>query len=128
MCLQCEGPGSIDSSILEWKWQPTLVFLSGEFYGQGRLVGYSPWSHKELDSSGYVRTSTFISHSTLKEIEAKQDQGTCPNRKLCSCVNDKVLPAISETKAAITVNHDHPQQCTLRGLRKWKNRILALES
>ena len=25
------------------------VFLSGEFYGQRSLVGYSPWGHKELD-------------------------------------------------------------------------------
>ena len=31
------------------KWQPTPVFLPGEFYGQRSLVGYSPWAHKELD-------------------------------------------------------------------------------
>ena len=30
-------------------WQPTLVFLPGESHGQRRLVGYSPWSCKELD-------------------------------------------------------------------------------
>ena len=29
------------------KWQPTLVFLSGEFHGQRSLVGNSPWVHKE---------------------------------------------------------------------------------
>ena len=29
------------------KWQPTLVSLPGEFYGQGSPVGYSPWGHKE---------------------------------------------------------------------------------
>ena len=27
---------------LEKEWQPTPVFLSGESYGQRRLVGYSP--------------------------------------------------------------------------------------
>ena len=26
----------------------SLVFLLGEFHGQRRLVGYSPWGHKEL--------------------------------------------------------------------------------
>ena len=31
-------------------WQPTPVFLSGKFQGQGNLVGYSPWDHKELDT------------------------------------------------------------------------------
>ena len=34
---------------LEKKWQPTPVFLPGEFYGQRRLVGYSPRGCKELD-------------------------------------------------------------------------------
>ena len=28
---------------------PTSVFLPGEFRGQKNLVGYSPWSCKELD-------------------------------------------------------------------------------
>ena len=31
------------------KWQPTLVFFPGESHGQRSLVGYSPWSCKELD-------------------------------------------------------------------------------
>ena len=34
---------------ISWRraWQPTLVFLPGEFHGQRSLVGYSPWGHKE---------------------------------------------------------------------------------
>ena len=28
-------------------WQPTPVFLPGEFQGQRSLAGYSPWGHKE---------------------------------------------------------------------------------
>ena len=31
------------------KWQPTPVFLPGEFHGQRSLVGYSPWGHQELE-------------------------------------------------------------------------------
>ena len=31
------------------KWQPTPVFLPGEFYGQRNLAGCSPWGLKELD-------------------------------------------------------------------------------
>ena len=30
-------------------WQPSPVFLSGEFHGQRSLVGYSPWGCKESD-------------------------------------------------------------------------------
>ena len=33
------------------KWQPTPVFLPGESHRQRSLVGYSPWGHKELDTT-----------------------------------------------------------------------------
>ena len=33
------------------KWQPTPVFLPGESRGQRSLVGYSPWGHKESDTT-----------------------------------------------------------------------------
>ena len=32
-------------------WQPTPVFLPGEFHGQRSLVGYSPWCCKESDTT-----------------------------------------------------------------------------
>jgi len=38
------------------KWQPTLVFLSGKSHGQRSLVGYSPWSCKELDMTKWWST------------------------------------------------------------------------
>ena len=31
------------------EWQPTLVFMPGEFHGQRSLEGYSPWGCKDLD-------------------------------------------------------------------------------
>ena len=31
------------------KWKLAPVFLPGKSLGQGSLVGYSPWGHKELD-------------------------------------------------------------------------------
>ena len=32
-------------------WQPTPVFLPGEFHGQRSLVGYGPWGCKESDTT-----------------------------------------------------------------------------
>ena len=32
-------------------WQPTPAFLPGESHGQKSLVGYSPWDHKESDTT-----------------------------------------------------------------------------
>ena len=34
---------------LEREWQPTPVFLPGEFHRERRLAVYSPWICKELD-------------------------------------------------------------------------------
>ena len=32
-------------------WQPTPIFLPGEFHGQRSLAGYSPQGCKELDTT-----------------------------------------------------------------------------
>ena len=53
------------------KWQPTPVFLPGEFHGQRSLVGYSPWSHKESDTT--LITTVTIIH--MQEREAKEIEG-----------------------------------------------------
>ena len=37
--------------LLEEAWQPTPVFLPGESCGQRSLVGYSPWGHRESDTT-----------------------------------------------------------------------------
>ena len=47
------------------KWRPTQVFLPGKFHGQRRLVGYSPWSCKELDTTERL---TLILHWTWNSI------------------------------------------------------------
>ena len=33
------------------KWQPTPVFLPGEYHEQRSLAGFSPWGCKELDTT-----------------------------------------------------------------------------
>ena len=33
------------------KWQPNPVFLPGESHGWRSLAGYSPWGHKELETT-----------------------------------------------------------------------------
>ena len=38
------------------KWQPISVFLPGKFHGQRNLEGYSPWSHKESNTTELLNT------------------------------------------------------------------------
>ena len=48
-CLQCRRPGFdpwVRKILWRRKWQTTPVFLPGEFCGQRRLVGYSPWGRR----------------------------------------------------------------------------------
>ena len=49
------------SRKIPWKkkWQPTSVFLPGEFHRQKSLVGYSPRDRKELDMTEQL-TFSFI--------------------------------------------------------------------
>ena len=51
-------PGLIYSRKIPWsrKWQPTLIFLPGKCHGQRSLVGYSPWCHKESDTTERLST------------------------------------------------------------------------
>ena len=37
------------TQLRDFHFSPTPVLLPGEFHGQRSLVGYSPWSQKELD-------------------------------------------------------------------------------
>ena len=47
-------PGSIpglEKILWRRKWQPTPVFLPGKSHRRRRLVGYSAWGRKELDTT-----------------------------------------------------------------------------
>ena len=48
------------------KCQPTLVFLPGKSHGQRSLAGYSPWGHKESDTTKY--TMSFYSAMKRNEV------------------------------------------------------------
>ena len=43
---------------IPWRraWQPTPVFFAGESHGQRSLVPYSPWGHKECDTTEQLNT------------------------------------------------------------------------
>ena len=64
------------------KWQPTPLFLPGEFHGQRSLVDPRSWGHKESDTTEHTHTQstyvgslldlrTFNFSSTEREISAK---------------------------------------------------------
>ena len=53
-CQKCRRPMFypwVENIPWSRKWLPTTVFLPKEFHGQRSLAGYSPWGHKELDTT-----------------------------------------------------------------------------
>ena len=59
------------------KCQPTLVFLPGESHGQRSLVGYSPWGHKESDTTEWLTHTTCGSDGKASAYNAG-DLGSSP--------------------------------------------------
>ena len=54
------------------EWEPTPVSLPGEFHGQRSLAGYSPWGHKELDTTERLTLSR--SKEEAQAEKAKEEQ------------------------------------------------------
>ena len=56
--------------MIRWRreQQPIPVFLSGESHGQRSLVGYSPWGHKESDTTEQISMHTHLAYSIWVEI------------------------------------------------------------
>ena len=54
ICRQCRRPRFnpwVRKILWRREWQPTLVFLPAEFHRQRSLSCYSPWGHKESDTT-----------------------------------------------------------------------------
>ena len=51
------------------EWQPTPVFLPGEFYEQRSLAGYCPWGRKELDMTERLTVACLIHYSFINPNE-----------------------------------------------------------
>ena len=67
--------------ILWWrKWQPIPVFLPGEAQGQRSLVGYSPWGHKESDTTEWLTTLSqcLAAHRTYRNYNLTNISYICP--------------------------------------------------
>ena len=55
----------------------TPVFLPGEFHGQRSLVGYSPWDHKESDTTKWLTCSLFQANYQYQRKKLQSDLFIC---------------------------------------------------
>ena len=68
-----------DSLVGKIPWQPTPVLLPGKFHGQRSLTGFSPWGHKESDTTEQLST-----HTGIQELD-KLSTHPCVTTKLNMC-------------------------------------------
>ena len=61
------------------KWQPTSVFLPGEFHAQRSLVGSSLWGHKESHMTEHACTLVFpnIQSNCRRQKENPENSLSC---------------------------------------------------
>ena len=96
-----------DTRFLDWEipWRraappvflavgiPTLVFLPGKSHGQRSLAGYSPWAHKESDTTKFLRTQAAAA-TAAKSLQS------CPT--LCDPIDSSPpgspVPGILQTR------------------------------
>ena len=55
---------------MEREREPTPVFLTGEFHEQRSLVGYSPWGHKESDTTDYHSLTAAAAAATATSLQS----------------------------------------------------------
>ena len=51
------------------KWQPTPVFLPGEFHGPRSLTGYNPWGCKESNTTEATEHALIFKATVLEREE-----------------------------------------------------------
>ena len=63
---------------IPWRraWQPTPVFMTGEFHGQRSLAGYSPQGLTELDVTEAISHARRERRKLKQEIRDQQEQNT----------------------------------------------------
>ena len=86
------------------KWQPTPVLLPGESRGQGSLVHYSPWGHKEPD-----KTKRLSAHECVPAH--KHTHTHTPNR------------ASKHMKQKLTEKQTIQQQELMSHFQKWTEQL-----
>ena len=68
--MELEKTGFTSHLCLSIQWQPTPVFLPGEFHGQRSLTGYSSWGHTESDITKQLTLSFSLNKLVYPNFES----------------------------------------------------------
>ena len=95
ICLQCGRPGC-DPWVGRIPWQrkrlPTPVFFPGEFHGQRSLAVYSPWYHKQLDTTKHLSHTHSINWMSVLTLKSLLVWVLSESRSFCSSLGHHSIP------------------------------------
>ena len=89
----------------ERKWQPTPIFLPGEFYGQRSLAGYIPWGCKESNMYNFIcfwLCSVFTAVQAFLVV-ASEDYSLVAVHRLLIAVASLVLRSLGAQASVVVV-------------------------
>ena len=95
---------------IPWKrtWQPTPVFLPEKVHGLKNLVDYSPWRHKESDTTERLCTSAgtwgslLVYHAAREAVRTVSEADSCGSQFPCVSFGRKGL-LFSKQQASSTM-------------------------
>ena len=68
------------------------TILPGKFHGHGRLVGYSPWGHKEADMTEHTRTFKSDSNTHNNARTFREHLLTVSHTIFCLALYQRCIP------------------------------------
>ena len=107
--LQCRRPGFNPwVRKIPWRreWQPTPVFLPGEYHGQRSLTGYSAQTHKESDTTEQWTLS-------FKDILIRTSSD---RKKLRKCGKQSQKSSLKKRKVRMSVHESRLRGSSLLGI------------
>ena len=115
MCGKVKFNSWVGKIPWKWKWQPTPAFLPGESHGKRDLVGYSPWGHKELDTTGHACIQWLV-----WDIAGDREAGvTISGDKGSSLVGRKIACEIFPSLHSYVLTHSTLQQSVRKSHSVW---------
>ena len=132
-CRRCEFSPWVGKIRWRRAWQPTPVFLPGEFHGQRSLAGYNPWGHKELATAEWMSMHVGMCEmGTLQTVLGPHKDATFKGHQpphwsracsFCSLPSASTLgPIVRAVFLKFHTEHSIPFLQTLQGLtcpRSW---------
>ena len=113
-------------------WQPTPIFLPGEFHGQRSLAGYSPCGPRESDTTKQLTLSLSIRLSDSKKLKRTLfiwgfNQNLESSNTQISKIDGKITQHTKKQKMLTLkvkiINKHQSHDDTYNGVIRWRLRI-----